>query len=89
MNESYVPLHLLKGFEEKKAVRKASKPGGSFRHSEIDRVRKMSSERKGFSYLFERAERPEASLCEQCKKDVLLRYVLITTLFAFKGPCLD
>ncbi|CAF2119383.1 unnamed protein product [Brassica napus] len=72
LNESYVPLHLLKGFEEKKTVRKASKPGGSFRHSEIDRVRKMSSERKGFSYLFERAERPEASLCEQCKKDVLL-----------------
>lgn len=82
LNESYVPLHLLKGFEEKKAVRKASKPGGSIRHSEIDKVREMSSERKGFSYLFERAERPEASLCEQCKKDVLLRYVLITTLFA-------
>ncbi|CAF1697206.1 hypothetical protein HID58_050546 [Brassica napus] len=72
LNESYVPLHLLKGFEEKKAVRKASKPGGSFRPSEIDKARKMSSERKGFSYLFERAERPEASLCEQCKKDVLL-----------------
>ncbi|CAH8303501.1 unnamed protein product [Eruca vesicaria subsp. sativa] len=72
LNESYVPLHLLKGFEEKKAVRKTSKPGGSFRHSEIDKVQKTSSERKGFSYLFERAERPEVSLCEQCKKDVLL-----------------
>ncbi|KAL0709420.1 hypothetical protein Bca4012_016398 [Brassica carinata] len=72
LNESYVPLHLVKGFEEKKAVRKASKPGGSIRHTKIDKVRKMPSERKGFSYLFERAERPEASLCEQCKKDVLL-----------------
>ncbi|KAJ0260851.1 PHD-finger and DNA binding domain-containing protein [Hirschfeldia incana] len=71
LNESYVPLHLVKGFEEKKAVRKTNKPGGS-RHSEIDKVRKVSSEKKGFSYLFERAERPEASLCEQCKKDVLL-----------------
>ncbi|KFK25512.1 hypothetical protein AALP_AA8G124500 [Arabis alpina] len=72
LNESHVPLHLLKGFEEKKAVRKTSKPGGSFRHSEIDKVRKRSSEGKGFSYLFERAERPETSLCEQCKKDVPL-----------------
>ncbi|XP_024012206.1 DDT domain-containing protein PTM isoform X2 [Eutrema salsugineum] len=72
LNESYVPLHLLKGFEEKKAIRKTSKPGGSFRHSELEKVRKRSSEGKGFSYLFERAERSESSLCEQCKKDVLL-----------------
>ncbi|XP_009125862.2 DDT domain-containing protein PTM [Brassica rapa] len=70
VNESYVPLHLLKGFEEKKAVRKTMKSGSSSRHSEIEKVRKKSSERKGFSYLFERAERSESSLCEQCKKDV-------------------
>ncbi|XP_010419831.1 PREDICTED: DDT domain-containing protein PTM-like [Camelina sativa] len=72
LNESHVPLHLVKGFEEKKAVRKTSKPGGSFRHSKIDKVQKRSSEGKGFSYLFERAERSESSLCEQCKKDVSL-----------------
>ncbi|CAL9230074.1 unnamed protein product [Arabidopsis halleri] len=72
LNESHVPLHLMKGFEEKKAVRKTSKPGGSFRHSEIHKLRKRSSEGKGFSYLFERAERSESSLCEQCKKDVPL-----------------
>ncbi|CAF1883724.1 hypothetical protein HID58_045308 [Brassica napus] len=70
VNESYVPLHLVKGFEEKKAVRKTMKSGSSFRHSEIEKVRKRSSEGKGFSYLFERAERSESSLCEQCKKDV-------------------
>ncbi|CAC42901.1 putative protein [Arabidopsis thaliana] len=72
LNESHVPLHLVKGFEEKKAVRKTSKPGGSFRHSEIGKLRKRSSEGKGFSYLFERAERSESSLCEQCKKVVPL-----------------
>ncbi|CAH2072905.1 unnamed protein product [Thlaspi arvense] len=72
LNESYVPLHLLKGFEEKKAVRQISKPGGSFRRSEVGKVRKKSSEEKGFSFLFERAERSESSLCEQCKKDVPL-----------------
>ncbi|KAJ0230708.1 PHD-finger and DNA binding domain-containing protein [Hirschfeldia incana] len=70
LNESYVPLHLLKGFEEKKAVRKTMKSGSSFRHSEKEKVRKKSSVGKGFSYLFERAERSESSLCEQCKKDV-------------------
>uniref|UniRef100_A0A1J3EK14 Nucleosome-remodeling factor subunit BPTF n=1 Tax=Noccaea caerulescens TaxID=107243 RepID=A0A1J3EK14_NOCCA len=70
LNESDVPLHLLKGFEEKKAVRKSSKPGGTFRNSETDKVRQRSSEVKGFSYLFERAERSESSLCEQCKKYV-------------------
>ena len=83
LNESYVPLHLLKGFEEREAVRKTSNPGGSFRHPEIEQVRKRSSERKGLSYLFERAERPESSLCEQCKEHVPLRYVLITTIFTF------
>ncbi|CAN7141246.1 unnamed protein product [Brassica rapa subsp. narinosa] len=72
LNESYVPLHLLKGFEEREAVRKTSNPGGSFRHPEIEQVRKRSSERKGLSYLFERAERPESSLCEQCKEHVPL-----------------
>ncbi|CAH8319901.1 unnamed protein product [Eruca vesicaria subsp. sativa] len=70
VNESYVPLHLLKGFEEKKAVRKTTKSGSSFRHSKIEKVRTKSSEGKGFSYLFERAERSESSLCEQRKKDV-------------------
>lgn len=89
LNESHVPLHLVKGFEEKKAVRKTSKPGGSFRHSEIDKVRRRSSEGKGFSHLFERAERSKSSLCEQCKKDMPLRYVTITILFTFKSPCLD
>ncbi|KAG2244802.1 hypothetical protein Bca52824_093368 [Brassica carinata] len=70
LNESYVPLHLLKGFEEKKAVRKTMKSGSSLRHSEIEKIQKRSSEGKGFSYLFERAERSESSLCEQCKKEV-------------------
>ncbi|CAN8256530.1 unnamed protein product [Cochlearia groenlandica] len=71
LNEPDVPLHLLKGFEEKKAVRKSSKTVASFRYSEKDKVRKSSSHKKGFSYLFERAERSESSLCEQCKKDLL------------------
>lgn len=86
LNESDVPLHLLKGFEEKKAVRNSGKPGGTFRNSETDKVRQRSSEVKGFSYLFERAERSESSLCEQCKKYVPSRYVLITTLFVFRIP---
>ncbi|CAH8281779.1 unnamed protein product [Eruca vesicaria subsp. sativa] len=73
LNESYMPLHLLKVLEDRKAVRNPRKPGSSFRKPEINKVRKRSSEVKGFSYLFERAERSESSLCEQCKRDVPLR----------------
>ncbi|KAL0736035.1 hypothetical protein Bca4012_012245 [Brassica carinata] len=72
LNESYVPLHLLKGFEERKAVRKTRKRRSSFRHPKIDKVRKRSSEGKGFSYLFKRAERSKFCLCEHCKKNVRL-----------------
>ncbi|XP_018446119.2 DDT domain-containing protein PTM [Raphanus sativus] len=71
LNESYVPLHLLKEFE-RKAVRNTGRPGRPSRHPEIDRVRKRSSKGKGLSYLFKRAERTESSLCEQCKEDVPL-----------------
>ncbi|XP_010536112.2 PREDICTED: DDT domain-containing protein PTM-like [Tarenaya hassleriana] len=71
LNEMHVPLHLLKGFEEKKIARKTGK-ATSFRRSEVGKARKRSSEQKGFLYLFARAERSESSQCAHCNKDVLL-----------------
>ncbi|XVF19324.1 hypothetical protein REPUB_Repub11eG0100700 [Reevesia pubescens] len=72
LNESYVPLHLLKGFEEKRIVRKSNKMI-SGKSSEISRVAKKSLKERGFSYLFSKAERSEYYQCGHCNKDVLIR----------------
>ncbi|KAL5831783.1 hypothetical protein ACOSQ4_017137 [Xanthoceras sorbifolium] len=72
LSESYVPLHLLKGFEERRLARKSSKLT-SGKLLEANKVMKKSSRKKGFSYLFSKAERSEYYQCVHCKKDVLIR----------------
>ncbi|KAG6682665.1 hypothetical protein I3842_13G154300 [Carya illinoinensis] len=72
--ECYVPLHLLKNFEEKRLARK------SFEMKSAElldcRVKKRSPQKRGFSYLFSKAERSEYYQCGHCNKDVLIREAL-------------
>ncbi|KAM6596713.1 hypothetical protein CsatA_007237 [Cannabis sativa] len=72
LEESYVPLHLLKNFEEKRVGRKANdlKYG---KVTESGRVKKSPQEKRGFAYLFAKAERSEYYQCGHCSKDVLIR----------------
>ncbi|XVE59950.1 hypothetical protein DITRI_Ditri05aG0087600 [Diplodiscus trichospermus] len=72
LNESFVPLHLLKSFEEKRIARKSNKMI-SGKSSEINMVAKKSSKKRGFSHLFSKAERSEYHQCGHCNKDVLIR----------------
>lgn len=73
LEETHVPLYLLKAFEEKRIARK-SNPMKSGKLCESSQIIKKPLKEKGFSYLFSRAERLEYDQCEQCKKDVLIRY---------------
>ncbi|KAK6925566.1 Zinc finger, PHD-finger [Dillenia turbinata] len=70
LEESHVPLHLLKCFEEKRIARKsnAATPVKTPQHM---RILKRSS-KKDFSYLFSRAEKSENYQCRHCNKDVLI-----------------
>ncbi|KAL8545103.1 hypothetical protein ACS0TY_005342 [Phlomoides rotata] len=72
LEESHVPLHLLKGFEEKRIARKSNNMK-SEKLCENSRVVRKSFQKKGFSYLFSRAEKMEKYQCGHCKKDVLIR----------------
>ncbi|KAE8663797.1 DNA binding,zinc ion binding,DNA binding, putative isoform 2 [Hibiscus syriacus] len=72
LNESYLPLHLVKSFEERKIARMSNKMI-SEKSSEISRVAKKSSKNKGFLYLFSKAERSEYYQCGHCNKDVFIR----------------
>ncbi|XP_039018880.1 DDT domain-containing protein PTM-like isoform X1 [Hibiscus syriacus] len=72
LNESYVPLHLVKSFEERKIARMSNKMI-SEKSTEISRVAKKSSKNKGFAYLFSKAERSEYYQCGHCNKDVFIR----------------
>lgn len=76
LEESHVPLHLLKAFEEKRIARK-SNTMKSGKLSESSRVTKKPLKEKGFSYLFSRAERLDYYQCAHCKKDVLIRYYTV------------
>ncbi|KAG8388962.1 hypothetical protein BUALT_Bualt02G0179800 [Buddleja alternifolia] len=71
LEESHVPLHLLKGFEEKRIARKSNKmkPG---KLRETSRVVGKAIKKKGFFYLFSRAEKSENYQCGYCHKDVLI-----------------
>ncbi|KAH1158356.1 hypothetical protein AAZX31_11G094000 [Glycine max] len=72
LEETYVPLHLLKNFEEKRIVRKSTdKKLGKI--LEIGRVNKKIPQQKGFSYLFTRLERSDCHQCGHCNKDVAMR----------------
>lgn len=76
LDESHVPLHLLKAFEEKRIARKSSNMNSGKPH-EGGREMKKPSKNKGFSYLFSKAERSENYQCGHCKKDVLIRYAIV------------
>lgn len=72
LEESHIPLYLLKIFEEKRIARKSNKmSSGKFRES--GRVIRKPLEERGFSYLFSRAERLDNYQCQNCNKDVLIR----------------
>ena len=73
LEESFVPLHLLKNFEEKRITRK-SNDTKSEKLIELGRVQKRPQQKKGFAYLFSKAERSEYYQCGHCSKDVLIRY---------------
>ncbi|CAH9133281.1 unnamed protein product [Cuscuta epithymum] len=71
LEETYVPLHLLKGFEEKRIARKSSKMTSSnIRENKI--IVKKPFKNKGFSYLFSKAEKAENYQCGHCNKGVLI-----------------
>ncbi|GAV75423.1 PHD domain-containing protein/DDT domain-containing protein [Cephalotus follicularis] len=72
LNECHVPLHLLKSFEEKRIARKCNKMT-SGKLAEGSRLGKKVSKKRGFSYLFSRAERSEYYQCGHCNKDVPIR----------------
>ncbi|GER55040.1 PHD-finger and DNA binding domain-containing protein [Striga asiatica] len=76
LEESHVPLHLLKSFEEKRVARKSNKMNSGELHESRGIMRKPV-EKKGFEYLFLKAERPENYQCGQCKKNVLVREAII------------
>lgn len=73
LDESYLPLHLLKNFEERRIARKSSDVK-SGKVIEVGRVAKRPREKKGFMYLFSKAERSEFHKCGHCNKDVLMRW---------------
>ncbi|KAJ4845960.1 hypothetical protein Tsubulata_000757 [Turnera subulata] len=70
LNEAHVPLHLLKSFEEKRIARKCSLDKLT---SEAAALVRKPLKRKGFSYLFAKAERSEYHKCGHCNKDVPIR----------------
>ncbi|XP_021751493.1 DDT domain-containing protein PTM-like [Chenopodium quinoa] len=71
LDEVYVPLYLLKSFEEKRITRKAGKKNyNKFRKGV--KVCKKPSREKGFDYLFSRAERVDSYQCGHCNKNVLI-----------------
>lgn len=73
LEESYLPLYLLKNFEERRIARKSS-DGKSGKVLAVGRVIMRPQEKKGFAYLFSKAERSEYYKCEHCHKDVLIRF---------------
>lgn len=79
LNESYVPLYLLKSFEEKRIARRSSKIS-SGKPSDVGVVVKKPSKERGFSYLFAKAERSEYHQCAHCNKDVPIRYLIYICL---------
>ncbi|CAL0334238.1 unnamed protein product [Lupinus luteus] len=72
LDESYLPLHLLKNFEEKRILRKSTeKKHGKL--IEIGRVNKRIPRESVFSYLFSKMEKSDCQQCGHCNKDVLIR----------------
>ncbi|CAI9106186.1 OLC1v1005270C3 [Oldenlandia corymbosa var. corymbosa] len=72
LEEFHVPLHLLKGFEQKRLARMSNKVKFG-KLPEHKSVVNPPPKRKGFSYLFSKAERLDYYQCGHCSKDVLIR----------------
>lgn len=70
LEESRVPLNLLKSFEERRIARQSAKLVAG-EHGKNGRIMKPSKKRD-FSYLFSRAQGSESYKCGHCKKDVLI-----------------
>ncbi|KAL3850928.1 hypothetical protein ACJIZ3_012810 [Penstemon smallii] len=70
LEESHVPLHLLKAYEEKRLARKASKTKPTDLQPSIKVTRRQ---KKGFEYLFSKLEKTGHYQCGQCNCDVLMR----------------
>ncbi|KAF8398307.1 hypothetical protein HHK36_017234 [Tetracentron sinense] len=74
LDESHVPLYLLKAFEEKKLARKSNTKTNSRKHPELGgRVMKKPSKKSWLSYLLSKVEKSENYQCGHCNKDVLVR----------------
>ncbi|KAI3814186.1 hypothetical protein L1987_18934 [Smallanthus sonchifolius] len=71
VEEPYVPLFLLKPFEDKRIALKSNKTSNSLPVS--TRFVKNPSKKDVFSYLFSKAEKPDNHLCGHCNKDALIR----------------
>ncbi|KAF7833689.1 DDT domain-containing protein PTM [Senna tora] len=73
LDESYVPLHLIKNFEDKKIARKSNeiKTGKVLETSGLNN---KVTKKRGFSYLFSRMERSDYHQCGHCNKDVPIRH---------------
>ncbi|KAK6144076.1 hypothetical protein DH2020_020896 [Rehmannia glutinosa] len=69
LEEAHVPLHLLKAFEEKRIARKSNKAIPE----ELGESMKKPLQKKGFDYLFSKAERSENYQCGHCNEDVPIR----------------
>ncbi|XP_058107146.1 DDT domain-containing protein PTM [Magnolia sinica] len=72
LSESYVPLKLLKAYEEKKQARIISKESPTLLPDEGSKIKKPPRQ-KGLSHLFSRAEKVEEYRCGHCNKDVIVR----------------
>ncbi|KAL6563881.1 hypothetical protein OROHE_005121 [Orobanche hederae] len=72
LDESHVPLHLLKSFEEKRVASKSNKMNSGKLLDSIRIIRKPFK-KKGFDYLFSRADISANYHCGHCKKAVLIR----------------
>lgn len=71
LEEPYVPLFLLKAFEDRRIAFKSNKTSPS--SLPVNRRMLMPSKKVGFSYLFSKAEKSENHRCGHCNKDVPLR----------------
>lgn len=71
VEEPYVPLFLLKTFEDRRIALKSNK----MTQNSLLVSRKMlkKSNKVDFEYLFSKAEKSENHLCGHCNKDVLVR----------------
>ncbi|KAA0067226.1 DDT domain-containing protein PTM [Cucumis melo var. makuwa] len=69
LNETFVPLHLVKNFEEKRVARRANEVKPKI----VDLGIVKSSRKKGFAYLFSRADKLDLYQCGRCNKVVPVR----------------